>query len=356
MKRVLTLVFAVSIILGVSASNSYSTPTGFNTLLEFCTGTWCGYCPCGDITADALLVNFPNTMILAYHGGGGGDPYQVFNGNSIISMMGFAGYPTGFIGRRRGPFEYPGWNNPVVQQNSSVQPGVSIVITKNYNTGTRQLDVTATCTALMDITTDCNINFIVTEDGLVFNQVNYGTCVGGGPNWVHKWVVRNMVTNATGESISTGTWTNGTVIIKNWTTTIDAAWIPANCNINVFVALNASPMGTAGSVQQTNKWPVVGLTGINNQNTIPANFSLSQNYPNPFNPTTNIHFSLPKDGNASLKIYDILGNEVATYVDGFIKAGTYNAEVDASNWASGIYFYTLRSGSFVETKKLSLIK
>ncbi len=100
-----------------------------------------------------------------------------------------------------------------------------------------------------------------------------------------------------------------------------------------------------------------GPTGIINQNNeVPSNFSLSQNYPNPFNPTTNVHFSLPKDGDVSLKIYDMLGNVVETYVDGFMKAGTYNAEVDGSNWASGVYFYTLRAGNFVETKKMSLIK
>jgi len=100
----------------------------------------------------------------------------------------------------------------------------------------------------------------------------------------------------------------------------------------------------------------INPVGIRQIGTIVKGFALGQNYPNPFNPTTNIHFSLPKDGDVSLKIYDILGNEVATVVSGNVKAGTYNAEVDASNWASGVYFYKLTAGNFVETKKMSLIK
>jgi hypothetical protein len=98
----------------------------------------------------------------------------------------------------------------------------------------------------------------------------------------------------------------------------------------------------------------VGIAPYTNE--VPSSYALSQNYPNPFNPTTNIKFNLPKNENVSLKIYDILGNEVQNLVEGVQQAGVYNITVDASNLASGIYFYTLRAGSFVETKKMSLIK
>ena len=91
-------------------------------------------------------------------------------------------------------------------------------------------------------------------------------------------------------------------------------------------------------------------------NEVPKSFALYQNYPNPFNPTTNIKFDLPKSGFVSLKLYDILGNEVQSLVDGNQQAGVYNITVNASNLASGVYFYTLRTDSYVETKKLALIK
>ena len=99
------------------------------------------------------------------------------------------------------------------------------------------------------------------------------------------------------------------------------------------------------------------LTGIEPySNQIPSSFALGQNYPNPFNPVTYIKVNLPKDEYVTLKIYDILGNLVETLVDGSFKAGVYTVDFDASNFASGIYFYTLKAGNFVDTKKMSLVK
>jgi hypothetical protein len=91
-------------------------------------------------------------------------------------------------------------------------------------------------------------------------------------------------------------------------------------------------------------------------NNIPGAFSLEQNYPNPFNPSTVIKFSVPTNGYVSLKVYDIMGREVASIVNGELKAGVYNADFNASMLSSGVYFYKLTSGSFSETKKMMLIK
>jgi hypothetical protein len=88
----------------------------------------------------------------------------------------------------------------------------------------------------------------------------------------------------------------------------------------------------------------------------PAVFYLSQNYPNPFNPSTRIDYSVPQASKVSLKIYDMLGREVASLVDEYKEIGTYTVTFDASNLAGGIYFYTISAGDFVETKKMSLVK
>ena len=93
----------------------------------------------------------------------------------------------------------------------------------------------------------------------------------------------------------------------------------------------------------------------------PVQFSLSQNYPNPFNPSTTIKFSIPfvetgHDPSLQLIVYDILGNEVATLVNEDKPVGSYRVEFDGSNLPSGIYFYQLRAGNFVETKKMILLK
>jgi hypothetical protein len=91
-------------------------------------------------------------------------------------------------------------------------------------------------------------------------------------------------------------------------------------------------------------------------NGIPRVYSLAQNYPNPFNPSTKISFALPKAGNVELKIYDILGREVTTLVNEFRIAGNYTVDFNAANLASGVYFYRIKSGDFIDTKKMVLMK
>lgn len=88
----------------------------------------------------------------------------------------------------------------------------------------------------------------------------------------------------------------------------------------------------------------------------PVTFYLSQNYPNPFNPKTVIGFKLPVSGNVFLKVYNLLGKEVATLVNEYKAAGIYEINFDASTLSSGIYFYKLVSGSFAETKKMILLR
>jgi len=88
----------------------------------------------------------------------------------------------------------------------------------------------------------------------------------------------------------------------------------------------------------------------------PIQFSLEQNYPNPFNPSTTIEYSIPQSGLVTLKVYNVLGSEIATLVNGQIEAGLHKIDFNASNLNSGVYFYKIESGNFVVTKKMILIK
>ncbi len=90
--------------------------------------------------------------------------------------------------------------------------------------------------------------------------------------------------------------------------------------------------------------------------TVPGEFQLQQNYPNPFNPTTTIEFALPKQSNVTLKLFDILGREVATLVDDELESGVHKINFDAQDLASGIYFYRIHAEGFLKTKKLMLLK
>ncbi len=104
------------------------------------------------------------------------------------------------------------------------------------------------------------------------------------------------------------------------------------------------------------KDPYTSLTGIKNENQIPFTYSLSQNYPNPFNPSTTIKFTIMKGDFVSLKIYNVLGQEVVTLVNQQLTPGSYSYKFDASRLSSGIYLYSINSGNFNQTKKMILLK
>ena len=98
------------------------------------------------------------------------------------------------------------------------------------------------------------------------------------------------------------------------------------------------------------------ITNVENTRNVPKIFALYQNYPNPFNPSTQIKYSIPEYGYTSLKVYNLLGEEVATLFEGYQQAGNYSVSFNATGLASGIYLYRFMSNSFVKTKKLILLK
>jgi N-acetylneuraminic acid mutarotase len=119
------------------------------------------------------------------------------------------------------------------------------------------------------------------------------------------------------------------------------------------------PGGYNAASLGTNNLVITGcgtVTGIGNVNAIPKEYSLLQNYPNPFNPSTNIEFNLPKNDYVEIKLYDMLGKEVTTLVNGEFSAGNHKVSLNLSYLSSGTYFYRMSSGSFIDTKKLTLMK
>ena len=89
---------------------------------------------------------------------------------------------------------------------------------------------------------------------------------------------------------------------------------------------------------------------------VPDDYELQQNYPNPFNPNTTINFSIPDASFVSLKVFNSIGQEIKTLVSKELNAGNYKYDWDAKNFTSGIYFYTIQAGNFIETKKMILLK
>lgn len=130
----------------------------------------------------------------------------------------------------------------------------------------------------------------------------------------------------------------------NWFPAKKALWAAQRDaeNTAITTALNAGTKTIATDVDKVEDLPIA--------------FQLQQNYPNPFNPSTKITFSLAHSANTSLKVFDMLGREVATLVNGYTVSGTHDVQFNAMNLASGIYYYKLTSGNFTEVKKMVLLK
>ena len=149
-----------------------------------------------------------------------------------------------------------------------------------------------------------------------------------------SWGADMRLTNNTNLSVFSSVAVSGSVVHVVWRDERDG-------NYEIYYKRN--PTGNS-----------IGITNISTE--IPSAFSLSQNYPNPFNPTTNIRFGVQSSGFINIKIFDILGREISTLVNEQLKPGTYEVDWDGSGFTSGVYFYTMRTGSYTETKKMLMIK
>jgi Secretion system C-terminal sorting domain len=114
--------------------------------------------------------------------------------------------------------------------------------------------------------------------------------------------------------------------------------------------------GTIGSMAYVDYLTFTGPSAVEQINGLPNDFSLSQNYPNPFNPTTNIEYGIPEQSYVELKVYDVLGNEVATLVNEEQSAGSYRADFSGANLTSGMYIAKLQVGNYTKLIKMTLLK
>jgi hypothetical protein len=139
-----------------------------------------------------------------------------------------------------------------------------------------------------------------------------------------------------------------------------STWNTSNLNsFSNLSCLSIDPNGFLfiGGLDGIQKSKISTLTGIQKLSAeIPIVYSLAQNYPNPFNPMTTISFSLPSKSFVSLKVFDVIGREVAMLMSQEKPAGTYNVTFDASKLPSGVYFYRLTIGDFTQVKKMLLVK
>ena len=147
---------------------------------------------------------------------------------------------------------------------------------------------------------------------------------------------------------------HGNELTGNNTLWSGSSWVPADYSLAL--AVSGSTYNFTG-YRIIISWIPVNTTDVSGEmSNIVKGYSLSQNYPNPFNPSTTISYELPHASRMSLRVYNTLGQEVATMVNENKPAGVYTARFEARSLASGVYFYRLQAGNFVDTKKFILLK
>ncbi|MBK8552310.1 MAG: SBBP repeat-containing protein [Ignavibacteria bacterium] len=154
--------------------------------------------------------------------------------------------------------------------------------------------------------------------------------------------------NSTGDSQWVAIY-NGPANSNDWASSIALDGIG-----NVYVTGSSIGIGTSSDYATIKYSQSTGIVHVSSE--VPEKFSLFQNFPNPFNPVTNLEFGISDLGFVSLKVYDILGKELATLVNEKLSPGKYKAEFDGSGLPNGVYFYRLTAGEFTETKRMMLIK
>nr|NIR48120.1 CHRD domain-containing protein [candidate division KSB1 bacterium]NIR72590.1 CHRD domain-containing protein [candidate division KSB1 bacterium]NIS23650.1 CHRD domain-containing protein [candidate division KSB1 bacterium]NIT70574.1 CHRD domain-containing protein [candidate division KSB1 bacterium]NIU24292.1 CHRD domain-containing protein [candidate division KSB1 bacterium] len=194
--------------------------------------------------------------------------------------------------------------------------------------------------------TEAGLVFDVTVEGLDFTAAHFhNEAVGAnGP------VVRGITDDFVGNTAS-GVWTSTDAQPLN--NELIRELVSDNIYVNVHTAANPGGeiRGQLSAVEiVTSVEPIDGTSGI------PREFSLSQNFPNPFNPTTEIRFDLKQSGPTVLKIYNMLGQEVATLVDENMPAGSYKVTFESNTLPSGVYIYRLQSSGLSEARKMILLR
>jgi len=189
--------------------------------------------------------------------------------------------------------------------------------------------------------------YLSTDDGANWNAVNTGLTTLN---------VRSAVVN--GNNLFVGTNGGGVFL----TTDNGSNWSAVNTGLtNKYVyalAVIGSDLyaGTMGSGLWKRSLSDMVTAVEDNKINQPLNFTLFQNYPNPFNPTTTIQYNIPKTGFVKISVYDILGKEIKTLVSEEKNPGSYEVEFEANGLASGIYYYTIRTGDFTQSRKMILMK
>ncbi len=319
-----------------------------NVLVEVFTNSHCPLCPPGHnalLSYDQNSPNAENINYIFYHMIYPYSDDALYQANTSHSQGRdlyygpFGSTPKAFFDGMIQQNNYSSWSGLLDQRVAAGSP-LKIALTGTKTNGTININAEIVRTGNIN-ENELAIHFVVVEN--VFYQGRNGIAD-------HKYVMRSMVTSPAGESFSINE--NEARQVQKFIN-LSSSWMPDSLRIVVFIQSSSSK-----AVYQSAyiSYVELELTGINGNIDTPNEYSLEQNYPNPFNPLTNFEFQVADLVFVSLRVYDLLGREVAVLVDEVKPAGNYKITFNGSNLASGIYLYRLAAGNFIQTRKMILLK
>ena len=324
-------------------------------LVEIFTNSHCPLCPPAHSAINKYLQTANGNKIeyIYYHMAFPYSSDELYKHNTSDSQDkntfygSFSSTPQAFFNGIHKSNNYDGWASEL-DVLTAEQSKIDLSLSGSYNDSSFTIKVMVTKTA--DISeNDLTINYVVVED-----NINYA---GRNGISVHNNVMRKIV-NPTGDAFDINL--NETKELSA-TVNFNKLWNKDNIKIIVFIQSSSTKKVFQSASISLNE---LSVTGVKNNNILPAKIVLNQNYPNPFNPTTTIKYTIQvavKTLHATsqlvqLKIYDVLGKEVSTLVNKQQSPGNYSVIFDASNLPSGIYYYRLTINKFSQTRKMLLLK
>lgn len=360
MKKLLLL---VAVMTTVVALHSVGNAAARKVLMEICTSTTCGPCYAPDVFYfQQWLPNYggnASVVTLAYHvwwPSPGNDPMYLANSTPVQTRMtyynnvGSSGYvPRAYIdGFIDGTSGYTGWPGAIEGRWLDFSP-ITITLTGTRDGNT--LNMNAAIYAEQNVnSSNWRVHWAIVESEISQPQYNGTTYVP----FTHHFAHRGMYPDANGTAISIS---QGQTVNMPMQLTLNSSWVTSNLRVIVFVQNN-----TDKKVQQAEYVDVSTITSVGNPvDGIPTTFAISQNYPNPFNPSTSIDYAVSKQSFVTIKVYNLLGQEVRTIVAEDKGIGSYTATWDGrdnvgNEVPSGMYLYKMIAGNFTETKKMMLMK
>ncbi len=338
--------------------------TEMNVVVEEGTGTWCGFCPYGADSLKAMIHDYPGRVFgIAYHGGSATEPMHTSHTDFWTALVGLTGWPNGsvnrivFPGETKAALSRSAWRTRVEEVLQTRRSPISLHITdKSYDVATKNMSLTIEVFFHRGFSEPLRLNVAQLQSQMNYTQSFYPS--GGGSQklfpYYHDHVLRQVIPDDEGEIISTGTAiASQSKVSKTFNfTSVDST--VATCSFVIFA--HVSDGTDFGEIIQAEELELSSF--VTDVQPLPAHaaFALHGNYPNPFNPSTTFRFDVPVRSQVDITIVDALGRVVARPVCSVLNAGRHHVTWDAAGLPSGSYFVTMRSGRFLQTRTITLMK